>query len=124
MANEDNTECDITELAELAASELLEAMPALKDAKPIERGMAISEALHSDQGNAARLKALLRNDASFGDLRAGWMQLAGGMGMAMQGHVLPYLIINNVVDGRSPMPLIGEARAFVLRVRPQENRGS
>lgn len=112
MANENNTECDITKLAELAASELLEAVPALKDAKPIERSMAIIQALHSDQGNAARLKALLNNDASFGDLRAGWMQLAGGMGMAIQGHVLPYLIINNVVDGRSPMPLIEEARAF------------
>ncbi len=112
MANENKTDGELTKLAELAASELLEAMPALKYAKPIERGMAISQALVSEQGSAARLKVLLNEDVSFGDLRAGWIQTPDGMGMAVQGHVLPYLLINNVVDGHSPMPLIEEARAF------------
>ena len=112
MAKENKTECDLTKLAELAASELLEAMPALKNANPSERGMAISQALNYERGSAARLKALLSEDVSFGDLRSGWIQQATGMGLAVQGHVLPYLLINNVVNGHSPMPLIEEARAF------------
>ncbi len=47
MATEDQTEGDIASLAEKAARELLEVMPTLKLANPIERGMEISEALRA-----------------------------------------------------------------------------
>jgi hypothetical protein len=109
VVTENQTEKDIAHLAEQAAGELLEAMPTLKAAQPIERVLAIMQA---EQGGAARLKAVLSDDPSFGDLRAGWIQQRGGFGMAMQDYVLSLVLINGVIDGHSAKSLIAEARAF------------
>ena len=112
MATEDQTEGDIASLAEKAARELLEVMPTLKLANPIERGMEISEALRAENSSAARLMAVFRDDSSFGNLHGGWIQQHGGFGMAAQGHAVPVLLINSVIDGHSTKSLIEEARAF------------
>ncbi len=112
MATEDQTGEDIESLAEQAARELLEVMPTLKSAKPIERGMAIAEALRTEQSSAARVVAVFRDDSSFGDLHRGWIQQPGGYGMAAQGHAVLHLLINSVIDGHSTKSLIEEARAF------------
>ena len=64
---------DIESLAEQAGRELLEAVPSLKTARPIERNMAIALALHAEQGGVARLVDVINRDPSFGDLRSGWI---------------------------------------------------
>ena len=104
MATEDQTEGDIASLAEKAARELLEVMPTLKLANPIERGMEISEALRAENSSAARLMAVFRDDSSFGNLHGGWIQQHGGFGMAAQGHAVPVLLINSVIDGHYAAP--------------------
>ena len=75
------------------ASGVLEATPTLRDAQPLERGMAIHLSLRAEQGGAARLKAVISDDASFGDLRAGWIQHVDGTGLLIQDHVLPCILI-------------------------------
>ena len=109
MVTETHTEKDIAHLAEQAAGELLDAMPTLKAAQRIERALAI---LRAEQGGTARLKAVLSDDSSFGDLRNGWIQQGGGFGMAVQDHVLPFLLINSVIDSYSAKSVVAEARAF------------
>ncbi len=111
MVTENQTEKDIAHLAEQAAGELLASMPTLKAAQPIGRALAIMQAKH---GGTARLKAVLCDDPSFGDLRAGWIQQRGGYGVAVQDYVLPVFLINGVIDGHSAKSLIAEARAFAV----------
>lgn len=111
MVTENQAEKDIAHLAEQAAGELLEAMPMLKAAQPIERFRAI---LQAEQGGTARLKAVLSDDPSFGDLRAGWIQQRSGCGRAVQDHMLPLFLINGVIEGHSAKSLVAEARAFAV----------
>ncbi len=111
MVTENQTEKDIAHLAEQAAGEVLEAMPTLKAAQPILRILPI---LRAEQGGTARLKAVLSDDPSFGDLRAGWIQQRGGFGMAVPDHMLTLVLINGVIDGHSAKSLIAEARAFAV----------
>ena len=111
MVTENETEKDIAHLAEQAAGELLESTPTLKAAQPIERAFAIMQA---EQGGTARLKAVLSDDPSFGDLRAGWIQQRGGYGVAVQDYVLPLFLINGVIDGHSAKSLVADARAFAV----------
>ena len=108
MATENRTDEDIKHLAEAAAAEVLAATPTPGQTQSTERGMAIRNALDDEKSSAARLNALISGDVSFGDLRAGWIQQPD-MGMAVQGHVLPYLLINAIIDGHSPIPLIEDA---------------
>ncbi len=84
---------DIETLAEEVARKLLEAVPGLPDANPIERGRIITEALLRAQGAGAVLKSAFMDDPSFGDLRGGWIQQAGGSGTAFQGHMVPTVLL-------------------------------
>lgn len=103
---------DIETLAEQVAREVLEAVPGLPDANPIERGRIIMEALLGSQGAGAVLKSAFMDDPSFGDLRGGWIQQAGGFGAAFQGHMVPHHIVDSIIVGKSAKSLVEEARAF------------
>ena len=89
MATE--AENDIARLAEEAASELLEAMPALATAQPNARSIPIMQALDDEQFNTANLKppfrktrhlAIFATDGCF--IRAamleGWCRVRGRSG--------------------------------------------
>ena len=103
---------DIETLAEQAAREVLEAVPALPAANPIERGRIIAEALRGSQGAGAILISAFMDDPSFGDLRGGWIQQTGGYGMAIQGHMFPHRMVDSIIVGKSAKSLVEEARAF------------
>lgn len=105
MESEDRREEDITHLLETAANELAGDIP-------IESGVAINQALRNERSGAARLKVVISEDASFGDLRAGWLQQVDGMGMAINYHMLTAHLIRNVVDGHSSKTVVKEARTF------------
>ena len=107
MATEEE---DMARLAEEAARELLHAMPVLATDEPIARS---AKALDAEQGSAARLKAALQEDTSFGNLRGGWVRQRGGFTMPLSGYELPHLLINGVIGGhQSAESLIDEARSF------------
>lgn len=112
MATENPTETDIVDLAEKAARELLKAWPTLKTAQPIERSIAITKALRAKQSGAAILKAVVGGDASFGDLRDGWIQQSGGFGMQVRSIMLSHRLISAVIEGHSAESFVAAARAF------------
>jgi len=105
---------DIENLAEQAARELLQAMPTLETAEPIEREFEIFRALHRKQGSARTLKEVFSNDSSFGDLRDGWIQQGGGLETEVERWMVPRLLINAVIEGHSAKSLVEEARAFAI----------
>jgi hypothetical protein len=103
-------------LAEQAARELLEPVPALKTAKSSEKNALLALAIHSGQGSAARLVTAFSRDASFGDLRDGWIQ-CGGAGMRVQAHMFPHFLISSIIDGHSAKQLTKDARTFAAARR-------
>lgn len=111
MATKNQTKKNIADLAKQAASELLEAMPTLMAAAHFEKSNRIIQALEGGQNSAAKLKTAIHEDSSFGGLRGGWIQ-GGNYGMTLEGHMLPYILINSALDGESIGPIIAEARAF------------
>lgn len=66
MATENLSAEEITRLAEIAAGELLEAHPTLREAFPVERSIAVHRASENKQSGAARLNRAINGDASFG----------------------------------------------------------
>ena len=103
---------EIETLAERVARELLEVVPGLPSANPIERGRIIAEALRGSQGAGAVLISAFMDDASFGDLRGGWIQQTGGYGMSIQEHTVPHRMVDSIIVGKSAKSLVEEARAF------------
>ncbi len=112
LATQREAKVDIETLAEQFAGELLAAVPGLPDANPIERGRIITEALLASQGAGAVLKSAFMDDPSFGDLRGGWIQQAGGYGMLIQEHMVPNRMVDSNIVGKSAKSLVEEARAF------------
>lgn len=112
MATTKDTVGEIARLAEQVASELLASSPALKSAQRIDRGPAITQAMHPGEGSAARLKRVVREERLFGDLRNGWIEMVDGFGMTLQEHTIPFLLINSAIDGFSVETVIADAQAF------------
>ena len=101
----------IRSLAEQAAREVLENMPALKDTGLSERGVLIKQALCAGQGGPARLMTAVQDNSSFGDLRGGWIQL-GNHGMQVEPETILGFLISSAIDGHPVKPAIDEMRAF------------
>ena len=111
MATEEE---DMARLAEEAARELLHAMPVLATDEPIARS---AKALDAEQGSAARLKAALQEDTSFGNLRGGWVRQRGGFTMPLSGYELPHLLINGVIGVISPPSLSSMKRGRLQNLK-------
>ena len=103
---------DIETLAGQVANEVVAAVPELTNQNWAERQVAITTALFSSQGAGADLMSAFRGNPSFGDLRGGWIQQAGGFGMAIQEHMVPFQMVEGVVAGKSAKSTIEAARAF------------
>lgn len=106
------TEPNLTHLAKLAASELLETNETLGTAEIIARNIAISRAMMVGQSSAAKLKAAFLADSSFGELRGGWLQRGDG-GNLLQEQMLPTHLIDSALRGKAVGPIIAQSRAFV-----------
>ena len=87
-----------------------------EDAQHSEKNALLALAIHAGQGSAARLVAAFSRDASFGDLRDGWIQ-CGGSGMRVQAHMFPHFLISSIIDGHSAKQLIKDARTFAAARR-------
>jgi hypothetical protein len=98
----------ISDLVAKASEEVLTKFPALKQATPIERGMAINRLSDAE---TASLAAAIREENLFGDLRTGWIEHGNG-GQAIQNHMLPHILIDAAIQGRSVEALISDAIAL------------
>lgn len=105
------TKTNITHLAKLAASELMETNETLGTAEPIGRSIAISQALMVNRSSAAKLTAAFLEDSSFGALRGGWLQRGDG-GNLLQKQMLPAYLIDCALRGKGVGPIISQFRAF------------
>lgn len=104
---------DIETLVEQVARELLDVLPSLQSATPIDQDMAITRALLGGQGCGPTLMAAFREDPSFGYLRGGWLQFPDLGGHIIQDHVIPRRLVKRVIAGASAKSVVEEVREFV-----------
>jgi len=112
MAPKHLPKSDIQELAERVASELLRVTPSLRTATPGRRQMAILQTLDENRDDTAKLRDSFNKDASFGDLRDGWLRQANGAGGGVGTRTILLRLINSVIEGHPAEIFLAEARAF------------
>lgn len=106
---------DIVTLAERVAREVLETVPDLAALGPMDRGRPIADALsYGERGSGPELIATFEDDASFGELRGGWIVQPGQFRMNIQPHMFPHFLIDSIIGGKPAGTLVEEARAFAV----------
>ena len=99
----------IIQLTQSACQLIIASCPDFVTMPQMEQTFKIIKWLTSENGKEFQQK--VSTDISFRKLRSGWLQIPT-MGMAIQDHMLPIILIRSCLDGQAPDSIIDAARHF------------